>query len=155
MTNSPSKPPLNWLQHHSDHIDKLLGQVRLLRRVSDYLRKALPEPLASHCIAANIDGDTLVVGCDSSAWAAKLRFLIPQLFERLKAQTDFPLLTQIRVRVQPLNPEPFHTTIRRFHISDHSAALIDSTAESTTDPALKAALRRLSQRVKPIKNLNK
>ena len=150
MTNAPSKPPLNWLQHHSDHLDILLGQVRLLRRVSDSLHKALPEPLASHCIAANIDGDTLVVGCDSSAWSAKLRYLIPQLLERLKTQADLPLFKQIRVRVQPLNPEPFHTTTRRPQLSEHSAALITSIADSTADPALKAALHRLSQHVKPI-----
>jgi hypothetical protein len=150
MTSAPSKPPLNWLQHHSDHLDILLGQVRLLRRITDTLRKALVEPLASHCIAANIDGETLVVGCDTSAWAAKLRFQIPQLLDRLKAETDLQSLRQIRIRVQPLNKEPSRTTKRRFRLSEHSAALIASIADNTADPELKAALRRLSQRTKLI-----
>jgi hypothetical protein len=150
MTSAPSKPPLNWLQHHSDHLDILLGQVRLLRRITDTLRMALAEPLASHCIAANIDGDTLVVGCDSSAWAAKFRFQIPLLLDRLQVDTNLPALRQIRIRVQPLNKEPSPTTKRHFRLSEHSAALIASIADNTADPELKAALRRLSQRAKLI-----
>ena len=61
MSNAPSKPLLSWLQHHSDHLNVLLAQVHLLRRITHVIRRALPETLASHCHAANIDGETLVI----------------------------------------------------------------------------------------------
>jgi hypothetical protein len=147
MASAPSKPSLNWLQHHSERLDLLLGRVRLLRQISDTLHKALPEPLAQHCIAANIDDDTLVVGCDASVWAAKLRYHIPQLLERLKSQADHPALCRIRIRVQPLIMEHSRTTNRRFHLSEHSAAVITSLADNTANLELKAALQRLSKRV--------
>ena len=151
MASTPSKSLLNWLQHHSGHLNVLLGRVGLLRRITAAVRDALPVSLASHCLAANIDGDTLVVGCDSSAWAAKLRYHIPQLLDRLKARTDLPALSQIRIRVQPRHEERTRTVYRRFNMSEHSAALITSIADNTADPELKAALLRLSQRAKPIK----
>lgn len=151
MASAPSKPLINWLQHRSDHLNVLLGQARLLRRITDGIRNALPEPLASHCHAANIDGDTLVVGCDSPTWAAKLRYQTPQVLSQLKGQPDLPAFSQIRIRVQPLDEERSRTTGRRFYMSEHSAALITSVADNTADPELKAALRRLSQRAKPDK----
>jgi len=147
MTSTPYKPPLNWLQHHSERLDLLLGQVRLLRQITDTLRKALPEPLAQHCIAANTDGDTLVVGCDTSVWAAKLRYHIPQLLERLKDQAGHPALCRIRIRIQPLIMEYSRTANHRFHLSEHSAAVISSIADNTSYPELKAALQRLSKRI--------
>ena len=148
MSSTPSKPLLNWLQHHSDHLNVLLAQVHLLRRITHMIRHALPEPLASHCHAANMDGDTLVMGCDSSAWAAKLRFEIPQLLRQLNDQQGFPAFSQIRVRVQPLDKERSRTANRRLRLSDHNATLITSFADNTADPKLKAALHRLSQRAK-------
>ena len=86
---------LSWLQHHSDHLNVLLAQVHLLRRITHVIRRALPETLASHCHAANIDGETLVMGCDSSTWAAKLRFEIPQLLRQLNDQQGFPAFSHI------------------------------------------------------------
>jgi len=151
MASTPSKSLLNWLQHHSGPLNVLLSRVGLLRRITAAVRDALPASVANHCLAANIDGDTLVVGCDSSAWAAKLRYHIPQLLERLKARTDLPALSQIRVRVQPLHEERARTEYRRFYMSEHSAALITSIADNTADPELKAALHRLSKHAQPVK----
>ena len=145
--NSP-EPLINWLQHRSEHLDVLLGQARLLSRITGLIRTALPEPLASHCHAANIDGDTLIVGCSSSAWAVKLRYQIPYLLSQLMDQPNLPAFSQVRIRVQPLAIEKSRTSSHRLYMSERSAALINSVADSTLDLELKAALRRLSQRAK-------
>ena len=97
MASTPYKPLHNWLQHHSEQLDVLLGQVRLLRRVTDVIHGYLPQSLASHCIAANINGDALVVGCNSSVWATKLRYHIPTLLGQLSDRSDIPPFSQIRV----------------------------------------------------------
>lgn len=150
MAKTPSESLVNWLQHRSEHLDVLLGQVRLLSRITGVIRTALPEPLASHCHAANIDGDALVVGCSSSAWAAKLRYQTPHLLSRLMDQPNLPAFSQVRIRVQPLAKEISRTSSHRLHMSERSAALITSVANSTLDPELKAALRRLSHRAKTL-----
>lgn len=155
MAHTPFKPLFSWLQHPAGPLNGLLGRVGLLRRLTAAIRDALPPPLARHCLAANLDGDTLVLSCDSTAWAAKLRYQLPQLLQALQGRTNLPAIRQIRVRVQPRR-EPVRPAVqRRATLSEHSAAVITSVADATTDPALKAALRRLGRHAKPVKKHDK
>ena len=152
MASVSPKSLANLLQQRSDHLSMLLSQVRLLRRITSVIRNVLPESLSLHCHAANIDGDTLVIGCDSSTWAAKLRYQLPHVLNRLSDHRDLPVFRLIRVRVQPLEQGNPRTSIHRLSMPEHTAALIASVAHGTADPELKAALLRLSQRAKPVKN---
>ena len=152
MASVSPKSLANLLQQRSDHLSVLLSQVRLLRQITTVIRKVLPEPLSLHCHAANINGDTIIIGCDSSTWAAKLRYQIPQVLNRLNDHRELPILRQIRVRVQPLNNDKPRISNRPLVMSEHAATLIASVASTTDDPKLKAALLRLSQRAKPVKN---
>ncbi|MEJ2652700.1 MAG: DUF721 domain-containing protein [Gammaproteobacteria bacterium] len=152
MANVSPKSLANLLQQRSDHLSMLLSQVRLLRRITAVIRHFLPEPLSLHCHAANIDGGTLVIGCDSSTWAAKLRYQSPHILKRLGERRDLPAFRHIRVRVQPHDRGEPHSSNRPLAMSDHTAALIASVADDTADPQLKAALLRLSKRAKPVKN---
>ena len=151
MTSVPPKSVANWLQQRSEHMSTLLRQVRLLNQTTNVIRKNLPEPLSMHCHAVNIDGDTLVVGCDSSTWAAKLRFQLPYVLSLLKDHRDLPSFCQIRVRVQPLDKAKVRSQNRRFFMSEHVSTLITHAADNTIDPQLKAALHRLSQRAKSVR----
>jgi hypothetical protein len=136
----------NWLQHRSDHLRVLLNQVRLLSQITTAIRNALPKPLSIHCQAANVDDNTLVIGCDSPIWAAKLRYQLPQVLRLLNDHPDLPRFSQIQVRVQPFEKgitQPLH---RRLIMPKHIGALITSVADCIDDPKLRTALRRLSQR---------
>lgn len=145
MSGTSYKPVQDWLHRPSGHLGALLGQVHLLRRLTAALRDALPEPLAAHCLAANLDDETLVIGCSSSAWAAKLRYQLPTLLARLRDHPGLAALSQIRIRVQPPREERPRAVRRRTRLSPHSADILSTLAEGTADPALKAALLRLSR----------
>lgn len=150
MAHTPCKPLANWLKHRSGHLDGLLSRVERLRQLTAALHTGLPKPLASHCRAANLDGETLVVGCDTAAWATKLRYALPQLLQYIQGQAGLPPISRIQVRVQPFeHPQPA-ASLRRILLSERSAAIISSFADNIDDPALKAALCRLGQRVKVI-----
>lgn len=152
MATGFPKSLANLLQQHSDHLKKLLIQVHLLRQTTTALRNILSEPLSLHCHAANIERDTIIIGCDSSTWAAKLRYELPHILARLNDCPELPVFRQIRVRLQPLAQDVPGISNRRVSMPEHSAALIASVADSITDPKLKAALHRLSQRGKTVKN---
>jgi hypothetical protein len=152
MASVSPKSLAQLLQQRSDHLSMLLSQVRLLRQITTVIRNVLPEPLSLHCHAANIDGDTIIIGCDSPTWAAKLRYQLPHVLNRLRDHRNLPAFRQIRLRVQPLDVVEAHTENRRLSMPEHTAALITSVAHNTTDPELKAALLRLSQRAKSVKN---
>jgi hypothetical protein len=146
MASAPPKSMANWLQRRSDHLRVLLNQVRLLSQITTAIRNALPEPLSIHCQATNVDDNTLVIGCDSSIWAAKLRYHLPQVLRLVKDHPDLPAFSQIRVRVQPFDKGITQPSHRRLFMPKHIGALITSVADCIVDPKLKAALRRLSQR---------
>ena len=152
MASVSPKSLANLLQQHSDHLSTLLSQVRLLRRITVVIRNILPEPLSLHCHAANIDGDTVAIGCDSSTWAAKLRYHLPHVLNRLGEHRDLPVFRQIRLRVQPSEEAASSPPKRRLFMPEHTGALIADVAQDTGDPELKAALLRLSQRAKTVKN---
>jgi hypothetical protein len=152
MASVSPKSLAHFLQQRSDHLSMLLSQVRLLRLITTVIRGVLPEPLSLHCHAANINGDILIIGCDSPTWAAKLRFLLPQVLERLKDHRQLPPFKHIRIRVQPIDKVVTQTAKRKVSMTTHSAAMIASVAYDTTDPELRAALLRLSQRARSVKN---
>ncbi len=145
MHHSKSKSLTKWLQTPSEQLSPLLTQVRLLQRVTKILRGALGNPLAEHCQAANLDGTTLVISTDSSAWAAKLRYCLTTLLSQLQDRSDLPAIEQLRIRILPGNVSPPAPAARRLAISSEAAAVISHVAENTTDPQLQAALRRLAR----------
>lgn len=83
------KPTLNHLEHEISAQQALLASVRQL----------LPGELATHCIAARLDGTRLVMHCDSPVWASRLRFMATEL--RSLLQNDLAALREIKVRVLP------------------------------------------------------
>lgn len=53
------------------------------RELAEDVRARLAGDEAAHVVTAHIDDDgTLVVGMDSAAWAARLRYEIPELLGR-------------------------------------------------------------------------
>jgi hypothetical protein len=152
MASASPKSLASILQQRSDHLSLLLSQVRLLRRITSVIRNALPESLSPHCHAANIDGDVIVIGCDSAAWAAKLRYQLPHVLSRLRDHSDLAVFRQLRVRVQPAVKAKPRTPSRPLFLAEDTAALIASVARNTADPELKAALLRLSRHAKSVKN---
>jgi predicted nucleic acid-binding Zn ribbon protein len=51
---------------------------------------------AEHTYAIEVDGVTLVVAADSSAWLTQLKFLRPQLLKKLNARLGKGLVSDIR-----------------------------------------------------------
>jgi hypothetical protein len=81
------------------------GSLELLARkaaatsaLAAMVRECLPESLRPHVIAAVRRGDDIVVGVDSAAWSARVRYAGPQLREQLEARGE-TVKGKVRVRV--------------------------------------------------------
>lgn len=145
MNPSIPKPLARWLLASSEQLGGMLSHVRLLRRLTAVLRDNLPAPLAEHCVAANIDGTTLVVAASSSVWAAKLRYHLPTLLTQLQLCDVLPTIDNIRIRIQPLQLERDISPVIRPPLSANTVALITQVADHTIDSALREALHRLAR----------
>jgi len=110
----------------------------------DKLKTKLPSPLCEHFILANISEDTLTLHTDSPAWAARLRFITPDILKYAQQLRRLHSPQTIRIKVVP--PASQSTSVKRMiNLSHKNAQLIQDTADSINDPVLRAALTRLAQ----------
>lgn len=64
-------------------ISRLRAEAAERRELAVRVRSELPEPEASHVVSAHVDdAGRLVVGMDSAAWAARVRYSRPELLGR-------------------------------------------------------------------------
>jgi hypothetical protein len=125
-------------------IRKLLSRSAQQNSLLHHVRRLLPQPLGEHCLAAVQKGDSLVLYADTSAWASRLRFLSRNLIREFQRR-DQAGIKQITVRIfipdraRKLKPRS------KALLSKENAQLLQQTAESIGDPALGAALIRLSR----------
>lgn len=128
-------------------LQSLLRRAQAIEELTALVRTHLEAPLGQHCHVANLQHGVLTLQADSPAWAARLRYLTPQLRSALcaDARFDVPLAT-IRVTVAPrAAPRPGRPP-RRAQLSPESATTLRAAADGLSDPRLAAALRRLARR---------
>lgn len=123
----------------------MTSQAARLAELSERVTACLPPRLAAHVRLANIRDGCLVLQADSSAWATQVRYKAPEILAALGGEPEFAGVRSIRVRNAPRDYEPPAAT-RRATLSASSAASIDAQADTITDPALRAALHRLTRR---------
>ncbi len=135
------------LQNRSD-LAELLRQTEQRQALLQQVRRALSEELAAHCVAATLERGGLKLRADSPVWAARLRYQVPQLLARLRA--DRPGLANIQVKAGPAADGGTARSLRSAPAvprapSPAAATAVEAAAEQVTDPSLCHALRRLAR----------
>jgi hypothetical protein len=125
-------------------LTSLCGRADYLHQMSLKLCSYLPAPLNVHCKLANITDDTVIMHADSSAWAARLRYSIPEILNIMRNQLNTINIKSIRIKVMFPDKKSHTNTGRTLTISKQTARLLADCAKSTTDPALRSTLLRLS-----------
>jgi hypothetical protein len=126
---------------------RLIERIQYLKSLNGQLHICLDPETSSHAQVADLNAERLLVHVDSSAWATRLRYQLPQLLRCLHRHPSLAQLRRIEVRVapqaQPVSPPP-----QAASLSAANAAIIDSTADGLSDPALRSALKRLARRAR-------
>lgn len=129
------------------------GLYRLVKQVEEHhwllsqVQNVLPGTLAAHCRAAIWSEDRLTLYADSSAWASRLRYTVPELREWLAPR--IPAIREIRVRLfldGPAYPssEKLQSAASR-RLSAENCRLLVEIANQMGETELGAALRRLAR----------
>ncbi len=126
-------------------LPRLLDHSRALAQLDQALRKALPEPLNEHCHVINLRGQTLTLAADSPAWATRLRYQSRTVLQHLTRLQSVTVRT-IQVRIAPEQPTKQKKPKRHAHLSATNAQLLQQTANSLSDPRLRAALLKVASR---------
>ncbi|MEH6484983.1 MULTISPECIES: DUF721 domain-containing protein [Pseudomonas] len=126
----------------------LFHQAQKLDQLQQLVESQLQPAAREHChIASWRDGCLLLIVTDGH-WATRLRYQQRRLLKQLQALEAFATLTKIHFKVQPPTAER-RVPGRTFCLSASAAENIQQTADSISDPKLRAALERLAKHVTP------
>lgn len=146
--SSPLRITGEYLRRQRGGLAKLVAQTRELASLNRILLAYLPSHLHEHASVARLDAEAWVVQTDSSAWATRLRYLLPNLRQPLSEQLGIQLPPP-RIRIAPPNvPPPAAPPPRRMNISDRTVDALEGAARNFPDPRLGAALQRLAEHAK-------
>ena len=133
------------LRTSSGSLAGILAHAERLQKLDTLLAKHMPPDIKQHCHAGNLRGATLVIHAGSPAWAAKLRFLAPQLLRALQHEKNLTRLQRIEIRIQPEVPLTDNEPSKAPDISNASRQHLQAMASTVSDPRLREALRRLAK----------
>lgn len=115
-----------------------------LQQLNLELCSHLSAPLNTHCKLANITANAVILHADSPAWAARLRYCMPDILRLIQNRLNLTGIKSIRIKIM-FPDEKSHSNHRRtLTMSTNTARLLADSARSITDPALRSSLLRLS-----------
>jgi len=121
----------------------VLERARQLQRLEQTVLQLLPKNLSAHCKVQNLKSEILILTTSSPAWAARLRFAVPDLIKQLECQLALTL-GAIQIKIEPGASDFLQVKQRQAKLSLASGCLLAQTAHSVNHPALQEALYRLA-----------
>jgi hypothetical protein len=130
----------------SDYVSK----VKTLEKLTQIVRQYLEPELAKNCIVANLSNNILILATTSAAWNHKLRFLTPDLINKLRNLPQYYGLASIEIiQQQPIEKAIFKTKLLNpIFLSSENAKQIISVAEQISNKKLAGALMKIAKRGK-------
>lgn len=128
----------------SGEFEQAIQRSKKLNQLWHKIQNLLDTDLASRCQLLNLRGGVLILSCDSTAWATRLRYQIPTLLEDLRLHAGLENLHDIQVVIQPVSQTP-QKPKSRATLSPQGAYCLKQCANAVTDPALRSALERLAE----------
>ncbi len=124
----------------------LFRQAEELLDIAKQLKVHLPPPLNQHVTVANFRGNTLVLHTSSPTWCTKARYLEQEIIKCLKNSTALKELRHIIVKVSVPSQYPNdEVLLPRPRLSAQTADFLKQTADSVSDPALKATFLAIAE----------
>jgi hypothetical protein len=100
MTKKRAKTSSQLINSPEGDVKALMDQLTKITTLNNSLHQFINPTLSQHCRVVNIRKSTLVIAVDSSVWANKLRFQLPELLSELRQQ-GYLSLASIDLIIQP------------------------------------------------------
>ncbi len=145
----PHKTPFTSVGKHlqrkkSGRLGKIMSHTRQLAEFNTLFLAYLPPNFRDHATLAQMDSESWVVQTDSSAWATRLRYSLPNIRQQLGQQVGIKLPAP-KIRIVPPDADlPEQPPPRRISVTDEMVNALESAARDLNDPRLGAAMMRLA-----------
>lgn len=147
MFQRHEKPLPELLTTQSNLLPGLKEKISQLISLNQLWHAQLDPVLANHCRIANFRNNCLIIEVESSAWALRLRYSLPELLKLLRELPEFAQLKTIEWYIQPVIEIEEKRILNSPPLSNESAALIRETASCVQNEKLKQALYKLAENV--------
>ncbi|MFA6408824.1 MAG: DUF721 domain-containing protein [Gammaproteobacteria bacterium] len=136
---------INYL-HNSSKLSNVFDALERLEKQNFVFKNILGPELAMRCKLAKIENGRALVIIDSSAWASKFRYAIPDLLKNLRVQPEFQNLKEIRYQItaQPFSKKAKNNAPNA-KLSEKNAELLRRTAKKIQNVKLKEGLEKLAR----------
>lgn len=134
----------------NQQLNELYKHINDIRALNEKLHQHLSPSLSNHFNVTNYSDETLTVSADTSAWASKLRYCIPDILNFAQLECGLTKLKTVRVNVLPIYDKIKITqhknsnSIRKVSLSKKSADFIEDIAKKIDDPILQKSILRIS-----------
>lgn len=133
----------NSVLQSSSSLQRLVERAQATDHLQQLLNQFLQPAVREHCHLANYQAGTLTLIVTNGHWATRLRYQQKRLLQQLQSLAEFSEASRIQFKVRPpMQPEKPPT--RSIKLSAQAGETIQASADSTRDPALRAALERLA-----------
>lgn len=146
MKDSRTVPVRELISGACPAISRLAAVAKEIKVFNRLVESALNEPLRSHAKVANVDGDRLVIQCDSPVWSARARLLVPRLLKTVNRDLARSPIKHVQIITRPEQPGGNPPSPRRAQISEHTRKLLENVAAGIENPGLRRTLSRLAKR---------
>jgi len=132
--------------HFSGSLEQVIQRGKKLQQLTRWIQTLMDPELAAHLQVVNLRDSSLIVACDSTVWATRLRYEIPALLHAMRKHPGLSDLADIKIRIQPAEQRPLQQPKRHAKLSVDAANCVQQCAESISDPSLRGALEQLAKR---------
>lgn len=139
-----SVPVYSYLTDSYSNLGRLIQHGDRLRELESRLTAHLEPPLNQHCQIANYANNTLTLHTDSPTWAAKLRFITPDILNFMRNNCSLSEIKTVRIRIMIPDTKTANTA-KHLTLSPSTADHIKEVALSVTDDGLRHSLLKLSK----------
>ncbi len=144
------KRPISILNDQPSELGAMLAKAGLLAKLQAAFSKLLEPSLAKNCQVANVIQTSLLVLVNNGTTATQLKFMTPELLQCFKNTPALSHLNELIVKVRPPIAPSQRISQKEIHrpclpLSENNAEHLKQTANTITNPTLKAALLRLAK----------
>ncbi len=133
------------IQCLNHQLNDILQRTLLIEEINIKLISYLPDNLKTHCYAGSFNRGNLVIVASDPVWASQLRYSLPELRDKLRAEAGIYQLSSIKVIVaivEKITPQTFSNKIT---LTNNARAIISQSGDECTYLPLKNALHQLAK----------
>lgn len=147
-----SKPVSQVMGAKNSELQQLFQKVRDINRLKKCVMPLLDDIVRPYADISYDFKETLIILVANDAIALRLRFQTDELIKRFQKHSVLHVIKKVNVKIQSHKqmkhkkapPPPLQVAL----LSEESADMVHTIAETMTHPALKSAMERIAKRIK-------